>query len=142
MIFQQRIFCLKPYTVNLNTRKIIALSNNWKGLTSTFWAVVKITSFSDKDIDCITNTPLSNLRNLESNEINLHNVKKVQDFLSQTLKIHGTVLGKGSGPSFLLSTISTRHFSSDIYLQLLIIPFVTTRLLLDEIKHLLELSFN
>ena len=72
------------------TIQITVLSSKLKKLTSTFWAVVKITSFSDKDIDCIANTPLSNLRNLESNEINLHNAKNVQGFLSQTLMIHGT----------------------------------------------------
>ena len=87
---------------------------NWKGLTSTFWAVDKITSFSDKDIDCITNTPLSNLRNLESNEINLHNAKKVQDFLSRTLTIHGTAQGKGGDHLYSTLPFPPAHEHSNI----------------------------
>ena len=100
------------------TIQITVLSSKLKKLTSTFWAVVKITSFSDKDIDCITNTPLSNLRNLESNEINLHNAKNVQSFLSQTLMIHGTAQGKGRDHLYSSLPFPPAHGHSDIHLQL------------------------
>lgn len=124
---------------------------NWKGLTSTFWAVDKITSFSDKDIDCITNTPLSNLRNLESNGINLHNAKKVQNFLSWTLTIHGTAQGKGGDHLYSSLPFPLAHEDLDIYLHLcmwddytifLIASLVTIRLLFDEIYHFGELLFD
>ena len=128
---------------------------NWKGLTSTFWAVDKITSFSDKDIDCITNTPLSNLRNLESNGINLHNAKRYRIFFHGHWQFMGQLKGK-EGTIFIplyhfhplinIQTFPTHeHFQLcmwDDYHVFLIIPLVTNRLVLDVIYHLLELPFD
>ena len=75
-----------------------------------------------------------------------------QRFLSQTLTIRRTA-GEGRGGDHVLfhSTTSTRSRTLDIYLQLcmwddynvfLIATLVFTRLLLDEIYHLIELPFD
>ena len=73
-----------------------------------------------------------------------------QGFLSRTLTTHRTA-GKGRGPSYSTLPLPPAHEHSDIYLQLctwddyhifLIATLVFTRLLLDEIYHLIELLFD
>ena len=77
-------------------------------------------------------------------------VKPFQGFLLQTLTIHRTA-GEGRGPSYSTLQLPPAHEHSDIYLQLctwddyhifLIATLVFTRLLLDEIYHLIELPFE
>ena len=71
-----------------------------------------------------------------------------QGFLSRTLTTHRTA-GEGRGPSFI--PLYHFHLLTNIYLQLctwddyyifLIATLVFTRLLLDEIYHLIELLFD
>ena len=73
-----------------------------------------------------------------------------QGFLSRTLTAHRTA-GEGRGPSYSSLQLPPAHEHSDIYLQLwtwddyhifLIVTLVFTRLLLDEIYHLIELLFH
>ena len=73
-----------------------------------------------------------------------------QGFLSRTLTTHRTA-GEGRRPSYSTLPLPPTHENSDIYLQLymwddyhifLIAPLVFTRLLLDEIYHLIELLFD
>ena len=73
-----------------------------------------------------------------------------QGFLSRTLTTHRTA-GEGRGPSYSTLQLPPAYEHSDIYLQLctwddyhmfLIATLVFTRLLLDEIYHLIELLFD
>ena len=73
-----------------------------------------------------------------------------QSFLSRTVTTHSTA-GEGRGPSYSTLPLPPAHKHSDIYLQLwtwddyhifLIATLVFTRLLLDEIYHLIELLFG
>ena len=73
-----------------------------------------------------------------------------QGFLSRTLTTHRTA-EEGKGPSYSTLPLPSAHEHSDIYLQLctwddyhifLIATLVFTRLLLDEIYHLIELLFD
>ena len=71
-------------------------------------------------------------------------------FSSQTLTIHRTA-GEGRGPSFIpfyhfhpLTNIETFicNFACEMTIAFLIATLVFTRLLLDEIYHLIELPFE
>ena len=73
-----------------------------------------------------------------------------QGFLSQTLTTHRTA-GEGRGPSYSTLQLPPAHEHSDIYLQLctwdgyhifLIVTLAFTKLLLDEIYHMLKLLFD
>ena len=73
-----------------------------------------------------------------------------QGFLSRTLTTHRTA-GKGRGPSYSTLQLPPAHEHSDIYLQLctwdgyhifLIVTLAFTKLLLDEIYHMLKLLFD
>ena len=92
-----------------------------------------------------------NLRGESVIQINGGITIEVQGFLSRTLATHRTA-GKGRGPSFIpvyhfqpLTNIQT--FSCNFVCEMTIIYFcaikiVFTRLLLDEIYHLIELPFD
>ena len=73
-----------------------------------------------------------------------------QGFLSRTLTTHRTA-GEGRGPSYSTLPLPPAHEHSDIYLQLctwdgyhifLIVTLAFTKLLLDEIYHMLKLLFD